>query len=169
MNKVKPLRQLIAIRQRRQEHFDNDVKVQTLHVLEAQQQRDQASAQETACVERARASNNKRQAVTESSFAPLDLVIADLDVKAATASIQAAAATHAKAQTTVATQIGLLANCKAQASRNLQRIDNLKEHVVKVQREREALEEETDAEESEETAASRIAGRRAGSEEAQRA
>jgi hypothetical protein len=169
MNKVKPLRQLIAIRQRRQEHFDNDVKLQTLQVREAEQQLDQASAQETACVERGRVLNNKRQAMTESSFAPLDLVIADLDVKAATALTQAAAATHAKAQTTVATQLDLLANCKAQALRNLQRIDNLKERVAKALRERAAFEEETDAEESEETAASRIASKRAGREEAQHA
>lgn len=169
MNTVKPLRQLIALRQRRQQRFDTDVKTQALQVNEAEQQLGQACAAELTCSDREQASKNKRQAITESSFAPLDLVIAELSVKAAAVSTQAAAAIHVKAQTNVTTQLGLLGDCKARAKRNLQRIDNLKERVAKALRDRAELEEEFDAEESEETAASRIAGKRAAREGALRA
>lgn len=169
MNTVKPLRQLIAVRQRRQQGFDTEVKTQALQVHEAQQQLGLACAEEAACADRERASKNKRQVITESSFVPLDLVIASLNVKTAAASTQAAAAIHVKAQTNVTKQLGLLVDCKARAKRNLQRIDNLKERVAKALRDRAELEEEFDAEESEETAASRIAGKRAAREGALRA
>lgn len=169
MNVVKPLRQLIALRQRRQERFDTEVKTQTLQVREAEQQLGLACAEEAACADREQASNKRRRELTESSFSPLDLVIADLSVKAASASTQAAATLHVKAQTSVSTQLGLLVDCKLRAKRNLERIDNLKERVAKALRDRAALEEESDAEESEETAASRIAGKRATREGALRA
>ena len=169
MNPVKPLRQLIALRQRRQQRFDTDVKTQALQVQEAEQQLGLACAEEAACADREQALKNKRQVITESGFAPLDLVIAELSVKAAAVSTQAAAAIHVKAQTNVTTQLGLLGDCKARAKRNLQRIDNLKERVAKALRDRAELEEEFDAEESEETAASRIAGKRAAREGALRA
>lgn len=169
MNVIKPLRQLLVLRRRRQERFETEVRTQTLRLREAEQQVDRACADEAACTGREQASNDKRRHVTEFSFAPADLIMAEFEVKAAAASTQAAAAVHAKARTAVTTQLDVLAGCKAQAARNLQRIDDLKERLAKALREREALEEESDAEESEETAAARIAGRRAAREEARRA
>jgi hypothetical protein len=169
MSVVKPLRQLIALRQRRQERLDAAVSKQILQLRDAEQELDRACADEAACADREQVLQNKRRQVTESSFAPLDLVITDLDVKVASAATYAAAAKQAKAQSHRTAQLDLLVDCKGQATRNLQRIDDLKERVANVLRERAALEEESDAEESEEIAASRIAGRRAAREEARRA
>lgn len=160
MNTVKPLRKLIGLRKRQQDAADAEVLEQIKRVQAAEQQAAAAQSEHAACVEREQASAYKRQQVTERSFAPLDLVIAELAFKACAASTQKAASACAKAQATVATQAQALVVCRARAARILQRLNDLKQRVEKVLRERDEREEDVDAEESEETAAARISKRR---------
>lgn len=167
MNTVKPLRKLIGLRKRQQDAIDAEVLEQIKRVQEAEQQAAAAQSDHAACAERELASVNQREQVTERRFAPLDLVIAELAFKACAALTQKAASTCAKAQATVATQAQALVVCRARAARNLQRLNDLKQRVEKVLRERDEREEDVDAEESEETAAARISKRRIAEREAE--
>jgi Bacterial type III secretion protein (HrpB7) len=168
MNAINPLRKLLGLRQRRQERFETEVREQIKRTHEAEQVAAAARDHQASCAAREQVVVGKRQQVTERSFAPVDLITADFAVKAAAGLTQAAAGEVAKAETAAKTQVTTLAACRAQAARNLQRVDDLKERLAKALRDREERAEEVDAEESEETAAARIAGRRAAREEAAR-
>jgi phage-related tail protein len=166
VNAVKPLRQLIALRRRQQERFEAEVREQTKRLREAEREADAARTHETACAHREQASVGKRHQLMECGFAPLDLIIAELEVKASAAATQVAAAARAKVETAAKTQFEALLACRARAARNLQRLGDLEERLVKVLRARAEHEEDVDAEESEETAAARIVARRSALAEA---
>ena len=169
MNVAKPLRQLLVLRRRRQERFEAQVREQSQRTKEAEAEAGDALAREADCAHREAHAVGRRLHVIEHSFAPRDLITAEFAVKAAQAVTLAAAADRTRADATVRDQHGTLLAYRLQAARNLKRIDDLNERLVKVLREREEREEDADAEESEETAGARIAARRAVREEAQSA
>ncbi len=167
MNFVKALRQLLVLRRRQQDRLETQVREQTQRTKEAEAEAAAALAYETDCAQREALAVSRRLHVTEQSFAPCDLITAEFAVKAVQPVALAAAAARPRAEPKVRDQHGTLLAYRLQAARNLKRIDDLNERLVKVLREREERQEDADAEESEETAGARIAARRAVREEAQ--
>jgi predicted GNAT family acetyltransferase len=167
MNVVKPLRQLLVLRRRRQERFDAEVREQVKRTKEAEREAESAQTHEADCAHLEQLAASKRQQLTERSFAPADLITAEFAVKAAQAVTQAAVASRTKADAVVEAQQSTLLACRQQVARNSKRIDDLNVRLAKALREREEREEDADAEESEETAGARIAARRRAREAAQ--
>jgi chromosome segregation ATPase len=158
-DRVKALRTLLRIRERRGEAFERELAQARARLAKAEQEVADALESEAACAAAQADGEARLDACTRNAFTPdmmrtLDLRLADL--KSATA--QAGRALHER-RTASDKARPAVETARIALQRHEQRLQGLREQVAQALREREAAQEEQAEEEAEEAAAGRHAAR----------
>jgi hypothetical protein len=158
-DRVKALRTLLRIRERRGQAIERELVQAHARLAKAEQEVADAVESEATCASVQAGGEARLDACTRTAFTPdalraLDLRLADL--KAATT--QAGRALHERRTSSERARAPVEA-ARAALQRHEQRLQSLREQLARALREREAMQEEQAEEEAEEAAAGRHAAR----------
>jgi hypothetical protein len=166
---VKMLRRMGALRKRQHERLERTLSEQRKQLEQREAEVGEAQAFEEQKAQAERQACGERDLLTSQSFSPPALMAMDLHVQGCAQEVHQAAQLVAKAHKLVQQQAAAVTVCRVNVKRNEERMKTLSERLAKALRDREQLEEDTEAEEAEETAAARMAARRKPAAEGSRA